>query len=249
LLERRPFGQQSGLLELDGARLGPAEWRWGRRDDLLCEVEQGRLQQAASLCEALFVALRQPEGATFAQARAYCAELAADIEDRRPMVEGEERAPERPDRVEAIRQATGETELMGQLAELVRETVEQVLAGTMTAAGQIGQIRHYIDQRYDQPIRLEEVAERFYLHPVYLSMVFKESVGETFQDYLKRLRMERAKELLATTRYRIDRIAALVGYDNAKYFYKVFKKETDFTPADFRRRQTDEPAGGARKEH
>jgi len=249
LLERRPFDLRSGLLERGGAGPRPAEWRWAGRDDLLCEVEQGRLQPAASLCEALFVSFVEGEGATFAQARAYCAQLAEEIEERRPQGEESTLAAERPDRVEAIRQATGEAELAIQLDELVRETVELVLAGSLTAVGQIGQIRHFIDQRYDQSIRLEEVAERFYLHPVYLSMVFKESVGETFQDYLKRRRMERAKELLAATRYRIDRIAALVGYDNAKYFYKVFKKETGLTPADFRRRQTDEPAGGARKEH
>jgi two-component system response regulator YesN len=237
LLDHRPFGLWTGLLQESGAVYKKMDGCWPCRDDLLYEIEVGHVQQALYMTGELFKYIRSLDGATLAQAKQYCVQLARDI----AKVGNQEREDEMNDDdlglITSMRQAMDPMELEHQFTELVRTISERVLALLPTAAGQIGQVKHYIDLRYSQPIRLEEVAERFYLHPVYLSMVFKESMGETFQDYLKRLRMERAKQLLSSTKYRIDRIAGMIGYDNAKYFYKVFKKEIGLTPAEYRKSQ------------
>ncbi|MBB6670029.1 response regulator transcription factor [Cohnella nanjingensis] len=239
LLEQRPFVPWAGVLQAHDAAMQKTDWKWPRRDDLLFEIEEGHVERAVNLTGDLFGYIRAISGVTLAQAKHYCALLARDIAEKRHR--DSEAADESDKDIlgwnETIREAPDPAELVRRFTGLARSAAENAIAVTSTAAGQMGQIRHYIDQRYAQPIRLEEVAERFYLHPVYLSMVFKENTGETFQDYLKRLRMERAKELLVSNKYRIDRIATMIGYENAKYFYKVFKKETGLTPAEYRKRQ------------
>ncbi|MDF2836438.1 MAG: hypothetical protein K0Q63_2078 [Paenibacillus sp.] len=237
VLAHQPFRQWTGLLQASGTVAKKADWSWSGRDDLLYEIEAGHVKQAVHLTCELFDHIRSAEGATFAQARQYCGQLAHDMEQRLGLEETEESEDDMRGLLEAVRHAANPAELERQFATMVRTAAEHALAATSTAAGQIGQIKQYIDLRYTRPIRLEEVAERFFLHPVYLSMVFKESMGETFQDYLKRLRIERGKQLLSSTKYRIDRIAGMIGYENAKYFYKVFKKETGITPAEYRKKQ------------
>ncbi|MFD2117993.1 helix-turn-helix domain-containing protein [Paenibacillus yanchengensis] len=98
----------------------------------------------------------------------------------------------------------------------------------------VEQIKHYIDIRFNQSLTLEEIAERVFLHSSYASTLFKEKTGITFQDYLKKVRLDHAKRLLENTTYRIERIASMTGYDNVKYFYRLFKNETGETPSAYR---------------
>lgn len=243
LLENRPFGQRAGLYQSPASGLAASgkrpEWKWARKDDLLYEIEEGHVPGAVLLAEELFDFCRQNESITLAQVKHDCLTLIHASADRLGAAHPAE--PEWERRVlTSLQQALDPFAVERHFVRLVKAAAERVLAGSSKVAGQMQQIKNYISLRYSQPIRLEEVAERFYLHPVYLSMVFKESTGETFQDYLKRLRMERAKQLLSDTKYRVDRIASMIGYENTKYFYKVFKKESGYTPAEYRRQRHSE---------
>jgi len=51
---------------------------------------------------------------------------------------------------------------------------------------------------------------------------------------VKRIRLEHAKKLLSDSPYKVERISRLVGYENTKYFYRLFKKEIGMTPAEYR---------------
>lgn len=95
-------------------------------------------------------------------------------------------------------------------------------------------ILDYIEENYDKNITLNDAAELIFMHPVYFSKLFKKEVGVNFTEYVNRKKIEKAKEYLSTTAYKIKDIASMLGYPDEKYFYKVFKKFTGMTPNKFK---------------
>jgi two-component system response regulator YesN len=92
----------------------------------------------------------------------------------------------------------------------------------------------YVSLNLDKRISLEEVAEHLFLNPSYFSRMFKKETGENFIEYITRLKMERAKELLDQTGYAVGKICEMLGYDNRSYFIKIFKSHVGVTPAEYR---------------
>ena len=100
----------------------------------------------------------------------------------------------------------------------------------------IFQARDYIDSHFSNPeLLLEEVAASVNLSPSHFSMVFGRETGESFKNYLTRIRIERAKELLCTTNLKCSEIAYQSGYNDPHYFSYVFKKNVGTPPQEFRR--------------
>ena len=96
--------------------------------------------------------------------------------------------------------------------------------------------RDYIRNQYSKKITLEEIAGQLYINPAYFSTVFKKTTGQNFVDYITKVRMEKAKELLSGSEYKIKEISEKVGYENYPYFCQVFKKEEGISPLEFRKR-------------
>ena len=100
----------------------------------------------------------------------------------------------------------------------------------------IREVQLYIRQHYSTNITLNSLAERFFLHPNYLSRLFKEKTGKNFVEYLTEVRIEHIKELLKNSDLKIVEICTMTGYDNPRYFSKVFKQATGMTPREYRER-------------
>lgn len=94
----------------------------------------------------------------------------------------------------------------------------------------IQKIKEFINKNYASDITLESVANKVYLHSVYVSRYFKQHTGTNFSDYLFSVRMTHAIDLLKTNKYKISKVGEMVGYKNYKYFSKQFKNYTGFTP-------------------
>ena len=92
-----------------------------------------------------------------------------------------------------------------------------------------------INEKYAEDISLLTMASEFYLTPNYLCLIFKKETGETFNDYLTKVRVQKARELLKDPTFKIYEIAEMVGYRDSDYFTRVFKKFTGFTPTEFRK--------------
>lgn len=92
----------------------------------------------------------------------------------------------------------------------------------------------YIRRHYMEGITLERVAARLDITPEYLSTLFNREVGKNFTLFLKEFRISHAKRLLRGSDLKIYEIAANVGYNDPKYFYRVFKEVTGLSPGDFR---------------
>lgn len=99
----------------------------------------------------------------------------------------------------------------------------------------------YIKSNFTRELSQEEVAAHVGVNKSYLSRVFPEYTGEHFSDFLQRLRIERAKELLRSTNDHIYEIASQVGFWNPRYFSKIFHEVVGVTPADYRRKNNKKP--------
>ncbi len=93
----------------------------------------------------------------------------------------------------------------------------------------------FIQSNFTLDLSLDEVANHAGVSKSYLCRIFPEYTGEHFSDYLQRLRIEHAKELLRFTNDHIYEIALKVGFWNSRYFSKVFHDAVGMTPADYRR--------------
>ncbi len=100
---------------------------------------------------------------------------------------------------------------------------------------QVQTAKTYIQEHYSENIKLEDVAEQVYLAPTYFGVLFKKEVGEPFSSYLTSVRIEKAKELLHDVRYNIAEIANAVGYQDKRYFSKLFKEQVGVTPKEYRK--------------
>lgn len=101
-------------------------------------------------------------------------------------------------------------------------------------AGYIKKVCKYINNNYHEDLPLENIADKVYLSPNYLSNIFKEKMGKTIITYLTDIRIDKAKELLLNTQLKIYEIGKKVGYNNSTYFGHVFKKTTGVTPNEYR---------------
>jgi len=94
----------------------------------------------------------------------------------------------------------------------------------------------YIKGHFNEAVTLNGMAKRYYVSSAYLSRSFKQRTGENFNDFLNRIRIERASELLEEPSMKMSDIAERVGYENANYFMKKFKDIRGLTPTEYRRK-------------
>jgi two-component system, response regulator YesN len=93
---------------------------------------------------------------------------------------------------------------------------------------------HYISTNFHTPLAIKDVAQHVHLNPSYFSVLFKDKKGVTFTDFVTRIRIKKAKELLILTDLGIDDISEQVGYQTTSYFIKIFKKFESATPKKYR---------------
>lgn len=97
-------------------------------------------------------------------------------------------------------------------------------------------VKQYIDANYRENLLLQEVANRFFVSREYVSRKFKQEFNENISDYLERIRIDHAKALLCNMQYSISTVAEMVGYQDARYFSKIFGKLTGMTPREYRKK-------------
>ncbi len=99
----------------------------------------------------------------------------------------------------------------------------------------IRQAKEYIDQHYMEPdLSLYEIPSQVNLSSSHFSMVFSQETCQTFKEYLTTTRINKAKELLRTSSLSSNDISYQVGFNDPHYFSYVFKKNTGFSPTEFR---------------
>lgn len=98
----------------------------------------------------------------------------------------------------------------------------------------ISQCKQYIEKNYMNDLSLEMLADRFHFNSSYLSNLFRTYAGIGYSEYLTKVRIEKAKELLQHTKLKVYEVSKEVGYNDSTYFIRIFKKETGVSPHKFR---------------
>ncbi|PWM48193.1 MAG: hypothetical protein DBX39_06455 [Bacillota bacterium] len=128
-------------------------------------------------------------------------------------------------------------------SDICRETVE-ILDGFIDAVyesrGKKNTSEHlykaiqYINAHYFEDLNLDILAQNVFVSSYYLSHLFRREMGVTFSDYLTKVRVSRAKELLMEGRS-VEDVSGCVGYRDGNYFIKIFKKYVGVTPSKYRK--------------
>jgi AraC-like DNA-binding protein len=91
-----------------------------------------------------------------------------------------------------------------------------------------------LEDRYHGPVLLEEVAKAMYYSTFYFCKLFKKATGITFTDFLNRVRVEKAKNLLENPHLCVNEAAFEVGFQSLPHFNRLFRKIVGVSPTEFR---------------
>ncbi len=97
----------------------------------------------------------------------------------------------------------------------------------------LGVVR-YINKKYQTDIGLEELSQKFFMSPTYLSRTFKRIMGTTYSDYIRSVRINYSIHLLLNTDANITEIASLAGFNSSNHFCKTFKDCMGISPLKYR---------------
>ncbi|WP_242851499.1 AraC family transcriptional regulator [Clostridium sp. DMHC 10] len=93
----------------------------------------------------------------------------------------------------------------------------------------------YINKNlYNHSLSLTDIAENINVHKVYLCRIFKEETGENVTQYILKARIEKSKEIILSTNYKLYEISDKLGFSSPQQFSILFKKITGITPNQFR---------------
>ncbi|MFE5318437.1 response regulator [Paenibacillus sp. NPDC056579] len=97
------------------------------------------------------------------------------------------------------------------------------------------ELLEYVNGHYEEDLHLKDLSHKYYINYTYCCDLFQKSMKSTFTDYVTRLRLSKAKQLLSENKLSIWEVSQHVGYKDYNYFSKVFKKWYGVTPSGFRK--------------
>lgn len=114
------------------------------------------------------------------------------------------------------------------------EAISRAIGFTLTHNEIIDKVLLYIHRNYSQEIMVSDIAKKYFMNSSNFSRLFKNSVGISMVDYIRKLRIARAKDLLDSSYKSISEISIEVGYKSENLFYKDFKRIESITPSKYR---------------
>lgn len=136
----------------------------------------------------------------------------------------------------AIHDALHVHEAVRLLETFLEEADRQIIAKTQQGSStNMKKLLEYIKEHHAEPLNLKTLGQYFHFNPSYLSSYFTAHHTEGFSEYLNKIRVEKAAELLRSGTTSISDISSMVGYSDPSYFTKVFKKVTGYSPSQYRR--------------
>jgi AraC-like DNA-binding protein len=121
------------------------------------------------------------------------------------------------------------------LIELSEQLISDYNSSKMSQGDRsITEIIEWIRIHVRNPISVSDVAEKFGYNKDYLSRFFKKKTGYNLQEYIHLLKLSKSKDLLSRSMRSIKQISDLVGFNDEKYFMRLFKKYENMTPTEYR---------------
>jgi two-component system, response regulator YesN len=134
------------------------------------------------------------------------------------------------------RSLIGSTDKLKAWCDEILDRLEALLAESETTSKRhmIKRVQELVTGNLGEDTSVKSIADKVFLHPVYLTKLYKNETGESLGDYIMRMRMERAVEMLKSSHKKIYEITTELGYQNPQYFSKIFKKHYGMTPQEYR---------------
>lgn len=126
--------------------------------------------------------------------------------------------------------------LYGLLTDIVQHTSTQPDNSATHLSSRLKPLFQYIEQNYNEPLVLDDLAAMTCYTPQHLCTVFKKTTGIRIFQYINSVRIKKSKELLLQHPHmQIKEIAQLTGFEDVNYFCSVFKKHEQLSPGQFRK--------------
>lgn len=121
------------------------------------------------------------------------------------------------------------------MIEIFHSLIEHIEIIELTAKNEdVFKAQRYVLEHINDKITLTDIANYLHINASYFSRIFKKETGESFIEFVTRVKMEKAKEMLSSTIKPIDQIAFDLGFDNKSYFFRTFKKHFGITPKEYK---------------
>lgn len=122
------------------------------------------------------------------------------------------------------------------LLQLSRSEMLQLLPESTHSCPSTLPIMAYLKEHYRNKITSNELERQFHHNYDYMNRRFKENTGATIFQFLEKIRIEESKKLLESKRFSVTEIAEYLGFCNAFYFTRVFKKHENISPSEYKKR-------------
>lgn len=206
-------------------------------DEIIVQLQQNR-KKAKAYLEGLISGLRYEAHQNLTQMRAKMTELLvmlSRVVNRMgltvaPFLEINDHA------IGQIYQTTSLENISVITAKSVDVYLEQLEASAVKPENpNITLMTDYIENHYQDNLTVDDIATAACLSPGYAGRIFKDQMGMPIMDYVLKVRIDKSKKLLLNPHYQIQAIAKNVGYGDAGYYTKVFRKFEGITPTQFRK--------------
>lgn len=209
---------------------------WYKTDELLFRLEAGAPDEVARLTNELFAWYHTITNCTLLDIKYHCAQISSQVSNiirsyvgQRSNLDGKSVAIQN-----IVSSLFTESEICSYYRQYFSNVADMIRPKSAYLEGDtIDQIKLYISRNYMKNLTMEFISSLFYLNRSYCSHMFKQKTGQNFVDYLNKIRIDKSKELLKNPERKMYQVAKAVGYDNIKYYYRVFRKYSGMTPAEY----------------
>lgn len=122
------------------------------------------------------------------------------------------------------------------LMSLLVKSIADLLAADKHNFSKYDKILEYIEKNFQRDITLDDLSQLSSFNPSYISQLFRKKTGLTLTEFISRVRVRKAKELLLKSDMSIGEVAFSVGFQDQNYFSRVFKQVEAFTPREYRKK-------------
>ncbi|WP_410770476.1 response regulator [Fontibacillus sp. BL9] len=123
-------------------------------------------------------------------------------------------------------------DLLMRILEYYNEQIRQSMSGNRSF--HVDDIKEYIDNHYFEDIKISMFTEKYFLSREYLMKLFKQQFGYGIHEYVQKVRMDKAQQLLDDSSLKIQEISEMLGYKDKNYFSKAFRNYYSVSPSEYR---------------
>lgn len=236
-LNSREIGSNQQYTFYDHVSNEPLNINWDKYEEFLFRIESGMTEQVKSLLDELFDYFTTLKHCTLSDVKYYCFQLS----DSTKLIMAEYLEQVNTNTVsQSMQNILNSMFSLNEIKQYYEQFFTNIteilkLKSVYASNDVIEKMQIYAHRNYYKNLNVEFLSSLFYMNRSYCSHLFKDKTGENFVDFVNRIRIEKAKELLRNTDKKMYQVSKSVGYDNVKYFFRIFKKIEGITPEQYRK--------------